>query len=83
MIQLEETNVYRLSAHAEQQRVSDEVAYLGRLVNARTLLMDQRRDMRLEVERCEQSISHLSEAIILLDRILKQEAQFNEPDKEA
>ena len=35
VIQVEQSNVYRLSAHAERHCVADEVSYLERLVNAR------------------------------------------------
>ena len=42
VIQVEQSNVYRLSAHAERHCVADEVSYLERLVNARKLLMEQR-----------------------------------------
>ena len=52
MIQVVQSNVYRLSAHAERHCVADEVSYLERLVNARKLLMEQRSDMRRELERC-------------------------------
>ena len=38
VIQVEQSNVYRLSAHAERHCVADEVSYLERLVNARKLL---------------------------------------------
>ena len=77
------SNVYRLSAHAERHCVADEVSYLERLVNARKLLMEQRRDMRRELERCERSIEQLGGAIDLLDAILNDEAQLSEPDREA
>ena len=40
VIQVEQSNVYRLSAHAERHCVAGEVSYLGRLVNARKLLME-------------------------------------------
>ena len=83
MIQVEQSNVYRLSAHAERHCVADEVSYLERLVNARRLLMEQRSDMRRELERCQTSIEQLSHAIDLLDAILTDEAQLNEPDREA
>jgi hypothetical protein len=56
---------------------------LERLVNARKLLMEQRSDMRRELERCQKSIAQLGDAIDLLDTILKNEAQLNEPDREA
>ena len=83
MIQVEESNIYRLSAHAELHCVVYEVSYLERLVNARRLLMEQRSDMRRELERCQTSIEQLGDAIDLLDAILTDEAQLNEPDKEA
>ena len=83
MIQVEQSNVYRLSAHAERHCVADEVSYLERLVNARRLLMEQRSDMRRELERCQTSIEQLSDAIDLLDAILTDEAQLSEPDREA
>ena len=83
MILVEQSNVYRLSAHAERHCVADEVSYLERLVNARKLLMEQRRDMRRELERCERSIEQLGGAIDLLDAILNDEAQLSEPDREA
>ena len=83
MIQVEQSNVYRLSAHAERHCVVDEVSYLERLVQARKLLMEQRSDMRRELERCESSIAQLDNAIDLLDAILTDEAQPNEPDREA
>ena len=83
MIQVEQSNVYRLSAHAERHCVADEVSYLQRLVNARKLLMEQRSDMRLELERCERSIEQLEEAIDLVDSILSDEAQLSEPDRGA
>ena len=79
MIQVEQSNVYRLSAHAERHCVVDEVSYLERLVQARKLLMEQRSDMRCELERCESSIAQLEEAIDLLDSILNDEAQLSEP----
>ena len=83
MIQVEQSNVYRLSAHAERHCVTDEVSYLEHLVNARKLLMEQRRDMRRELERCERSIEQLGGAIDLVDAILNDEAQLSEPDREA
>ena len=83
VIQVEQSNVYRLSAHAERHCVADEVSYLERLVNARNLLMEQRSDMRRELERCERSIEQLGGAIDLLDSILNEEAQLSEPDREA
>lgn len=83
MIQVEQSNVYRLSSHAERHCVADEVSYLQRLVNARKLLMEQRSDMRLELERCERSIEQLEEAIDLVDSILSDEAQLSEPDRGA
>ena len=83
MIQVEQSNVYRLSAHAERHCVADEVSYLERLVNARKLLMEQRSDMRRELECCERSIEQLGGAIDLLDAILNDEAQLSEPDREA
>ena len=83
MIQVEQSNVYRLSAHAERHFVADEVGYLERLVNARKLLMEQRSDMRRELERCQTSIEQLDGAIDLLDAILNDEARLNEPDREA
>ena len=83
VIQIEQSNVYRLSAHAERHCVADEVSYLERLVNARRLLMAQRSDMRSELERCQTSIKQLGDAIDLLDAILNDEAQLNEPDREA
>ena len=49
VIQVAQSNVYRLSAHAERHCVADEVSYLERLVNARKLLMEQRSDMRREL----------------------------------
>ena len=79
VIQVEQSNVYRLSAHAERHCVAYEVRYLERLVNARKLLMEQRSDL----ERCQKSIAQLGDAIDLLDSILKNEAQLNEPDREA
>ena len=39
--------------------------------------------MRRELERCERSIEQLDDAIDLLDAILNDEAQLNEPDREA
>ena len=45
--------------------------------------MEQRRDMRRELERCERSIEQLGGAIDLLDAILNDEAQLSEPDREA
>ena len=83
MIQVEQSNVYWLSAHAELHCVADEVSYLERLVNARKLLMEQRSAMRRELERCQKSIKQLGDAIDLLDAILNDEAQLNEPDREA
>ena len=83
MIQVEQSNVYRLSAHAERHCVADEVSYLERLVNARKLLMEQRGDMRRELERCQTSIKQLGDVIDLLDAILNDEAQLSEPDREA
>ena len=83
MIQVEQSNVYRLSAHAERHCVADEVSYMERLVQARKLLMEQRSDMRRELERCERSIEQLGGAIDLLDSILNDEAQLSEPDREA
>ena len=83
VIQVEQSNVYRLSAHVERHCVADEVSYLERLVHARKLIMEQRRDMRREMERCQKSIEQLGDAINLLDAILNDEAQLNEPDREA
>ncbi len=83
MIQVEQSKLYRLSAHAERHCVADEVSYLERLVHARKLLIEQRRDMRRELERCQKSIEQLGDAINLLDAILNDEAQLNEPDREA
>ncbi len=83
MIQVEQSNVYRLSAHAERHCVADEVSYMERLVQARKLLMEQRSDMRRELERCQKSIEPLGDAINLFDVILNDEAQLNEPDREA
>ena len=83
MIQVEQSDVYRLSAHAERHCVADEVSYLERLVHARKLLIEQRRDMRRELERCQKSIEQLGDAINLLVAILNDEAQLNEPDREA
>lgn len=83
VIQVEQSNVYRLSAHAERHCVADEVSYLERLVHARKLLIEHRRDMRRELERCQKSIEQLGDAINLLDAILNDEAQLNEPDREA
>ncbi len=83
MIQVEQSNVYRLSAHAERHCDADKVSYLERLVHARKLLIEQRRDMRRELERCQKSIEQLGDAINLLDAILNDEAQLNEPDREA
>ena len=83
VIQVEQSNVYRLSAHAERYCVADGVSYLERLVNARKLLMEQRSDMRRELERCQTSIKQLGDAIDLLDAILNDEAQLSEPDREA
>ena len=83
VIQVEQSNVYRLSAHAERHCVADEVSYLERLVNARRLLMEQRSDMRRELERCQTSIEQLGHAIDLLDAILNDEARLNEPDRAA
>ena len=83
VIQVEQSNVYRLSAHAERHCVADEVSYLERLVHARKLLIEQRRDMRRELECCQKSIEQLGDAINLLDAILNDEAQLNELDREA
>ena len=83
VIQVEQSNVYRLSAHAERHCVADEVSYLERLVHARKLLIEHRRDMRRELERCQKSIEQLGDAINILDAILNDEAQLNEPDREA
>ena len=83
MIQVEQSNVYWLSARAERHCVADEVSYLERLVNARKLFMEQRSEMRRELERYERSIEQLDDAIDLLDAILNDEAQLNEPDREA
>ena len=83
VIQVEQSNVYRLSAHAERHCVADEVSYLERLVNARKLLIEQRSDMRRELDRCQTSIKQLGDAIDLLDAILNDEARLNEPDREA
>ena len=83
MIEVAQSNVYRLSARAERHCVAHEVSYLQRLVNARKLLMEQRSDMRRELERCQKSIEQLDNAIDLLDAILTDEAQLNEPDREA
>ena len=58
-------------------------SYLERLVQARKLLMEQRSDMRRELERCESSIAQLDEAIDLLASILNDEAQLSEPDRGA
>ena len=83
MIQVAQSNVYRLFAHAERHCVADEVSYLERLVNARRLLMEQRSDMRRELERCQTSVEQLGHAIDLLDAILNDEARLSEPDREA
>ena len=83
VIQVEQSNVYRLSAHVERHCVVEEVSYLEPLGNARRLLMEQRSDMRRELECCQTSIEQLGDAIDLLDAILTDEAQLNEPDKEA
>ena len=83
MIQVEQSNVYRLSAHAKRHCVVDEISYLERLVQARKLLMEQRSDMRRELERFESSIAQLEEAIDLVDSILNDEAQLSEPDRGA
>ena len=83
VIQVEQSNVYRLSAHAERHCVADEVSYLERLVNARRLLMEQRSDMRRELERCQTSVEQLGHAIDLMDAILNDEARLSEPDREA
>ena len=83
VIQVAQSNVYRLSAHAERHCVTDDVSCLERLVNARKLLMEQRSDMRRELERCQSSIEQLGDAIDLLDAILNDEAQLSEPDREA
>ena len=83
VIQVEQSNVYRLSAHAERHCVADEVSYLERLVQARKLLTEQRSDMRCELQRCQKFIEQLGDAINLLDAILNNEAQLNEPDREA
>lgn len=83
MIQVEQSIVYSLAADAKRQCVADEVRYLERLVNARKLFMEQRGQMRCEQGRCEQSISHVSKAIDLLDTILADEAQFSEHDRGA
>ena len=83
VIQVEQSNVYRLSAHAERHCVADEVSYMERLVQARKLLMEQRSDMRRELECYQKSIEQLGDAINLLDVILTDEAQLNEPDREA
>jgi hypothetical protein len=45
--------------------------------------MEQRSDMRCELQRCQKSIEQLGDAINLLDAILNDEAQLNEPDREA
>ena len=45
--------------------------------------MEQRSDMRRELERCQSSIEQLGDAIDLLDAILNDEAQLSEPDREA
>jgi hypothetical protein len=39
--------------------------------------------MRRELERCQTSIEQLGDSIDLLDAILNDEAQLNEPDREA
>lgn len=83
MLQVKQSSVYRLSAHAERHCVADEVSYMERLVQARKLLMEQRSDIRRELERCQKSIEPLGDAINLLDVILNDEAQLNEPDREA
>ena len=83
VIQVEQSNVYRLSANAERHCVVDEVSYLERLVNARRLLMEQRSDMRRELERCQTSVEQLGHAIDLMDAILNDEARLSEPDREA
>ena len=83
MLQVEQSNVYRLSAHAERHCVADEVSYMERLVQARKLLMEQRSDMRRELECYQKSIEQVGDAINLLDVILNDEAQLNEPDREA
>ena len=70
VIQVEQSNVYRLSAHAERHCVAGEVSDLGRLVNARKLPMEQRSDMRRELESCQKSIEQLGDVIDLLDAIL-------------
>ena len=83
VIQVEQSNVYRLSAHAERHCIADEVSYLERLVKARKLLMEKCRDTRRELERCQESIAQLGDAIDLLDSIFNNEEQFNEPDRGA
>ena len=45
--------------------------------------MEQRSDMRRELECCQTSIEQLDGAIDLLDAILNDEARLNEPDREA
>ena len=40
-------------------------------------------EQRSDLERCQKSIAQLGDAIDLLDTILKNEAQLNEPDREA
>lgn len=82
-MQVEQSIVYSLAADAKQQCVADEVRYLERLVKARKSFMEQRGQMRCEHDRCEQSISHVSRAIDLLDTILADEAQISEHDRGA
>ena len=83
VIQVEQSNVYRHSSHAERHCVADEVSYLERLVKARKLLMEKCTDTRRELERCQESIAQLGDAIDLLDSIFNNEEQFNEPDRGA
>ena len=45
--------------------------------------MEQRSDMRCELQRCQKSIEQLGDAINLLDAILNDEARLNELDREA
>ena len=45
--------------------------------------MEQRNDMRRELERCQKSVEQLGDTIDLFDAILNDEAQLSEPDMEA
>lgn len=82
MIQLGQSNVYRLSARAKRHRVVDEVGYLTRLISSRDVMIEKRSQMRQQVAQCKESLAHMDQAIELLDKMLNDEAHFSEPDTE-